>query len=107
MQGANLPRATRERLRIGSSSQRRVCSQPLCKVDLRSCNSIAAFITMSANVPVGRVGKVDISALITEDDSIQTAKRHLCAASCETDLGKVVLEDLSMYKYVRSGRESL
>ena len=53
------------------------------------------------------MGKVDISALITEDDSIQTAKRHLCAASCEADLGKVVLEDLSMCKYVRSGRESL
>ena len=53
------------------------------------------------------MGKVDISALITEDDSIQTAKRHLCAASCETDLGKEVLEDLSMYKYERSGRESL
>ena len=53
------------------------------------------------------MGKVDISDLITEGDRMQPAKRYLCAASCETDLGKVVLEDLSMSKYVRSGRENL
>lgn len=62
---------------------------------------------MSANVQVGRVGKRDVFALITEDDRIQTAIRYINAALCETDLGKTVLEDRSMCKYMRSGRKSL
>jgi hypothetical protein len=53
------------------------------------------------------MGKEDASALITEDDRMQPAIRYINAALCETDLGKTVLEDRSMCKYVRSGRESL
>jgi hypothetical protein len=87
--------------------RRRVCNQPRCRVDLGSCNIIAASTTMSANVPVERVGKGDVFALITEDDRIQTATRYINAALCETDLGKTILEDRSMCKYVRSGRKSL
>jgi hypothetical protein len=62
---------------------------------------------MSANVPVGRVGKEDVCALISEGDRMQPAIRYINAASCETDLGKMVLEDRSMCEYVQSGRESL
>jgi hypothetical protein len=62
---------------------------------------------MSANVAVGRMGKEDISALISEGDRMQPAIRYINAASCQTDLGKMVLEYQSMCKYVRSKRKSL
>lgn len=53
------------------------------------------------------MGKEDVCALISEGDRMQPATRYINAASCETDLGKMVLEDRSMCKYVQSGRESL
>ena len=81
-------------------------SQPICRVVLGSCSIIAALAIMSASAPVGSVGMEEVLALVTEDDSIRSAIRHLYAALCGAALSKIVLEDHYSGKYLRSGRGS-
>jgi len=48
----------------------------------------------------------EVLAVVTEDDPIHSAIRHLHAALCEAALSKMVLEDHYSGKHLRSGRES-